>query len=325
MFCPNCGDEYREGFTVCATCKVPLVKDPPRQREPEFGRFVTVYETANVATIAFIKSIFESEGIEYYCKGEGSQYSLPVQFQVDEKDVDKAREILNQMEGGNFELLETAAKNDFPREIEVRATEKYGSKGLIKGILIGFSISAIVFLFYDYKQKHLSGAVEYDLNKDSKPDHFYYYKNGTVVSDEIDRNFDGKIDIWHFYKDGVRDRGESDDDFDRVVDTRYYYNSGILDRVEIDTNHDNKPEIVEYYKNEIISQKWWYHESSRIVWKRVFFVNGIREEEYVDQDFDGTFDVKILDNSAERPIHIVKLTKSGIPTTQPREPSKASH
>ena len=317
MFCPKCGDEYREGFTVCATCMVPLVKDPPLQVEPEFGRFVTVHETADVVTIAFVKSLFESEGVEYYCKGEGSQYpSLPVQFQVNEKDVENAREILNQMEKSDFELIESDVKNVYAKEIEDKATGKRTSGGLIKGIIIGIFISAIVFLVYDYQQKHSSGVVQYDLNKDSKPDYSYYYKSGTVVSDEGDRNFDGKVDIWHFYKDGLRDRGESDDDFDRVVDSRYYYKSGMLDRVEIDTNHDNKPEIVEYYKNDIISQKWWYHESSRIVWKRVFLVKGIREEEYVDQDYDGAFDIKIVYNSSERPMNIVQLTKSGVPKTQ---------
>jgi hypothetical protein len=32
MFCPVCGDEYREGFTTCADCQVPLVGVPPPPR-----------------------------------------------------------------------------------------------------------------------------------------------------------------------------------------------------------------------------------------------------------------------------------------------------
>ncbi len=318
MFCPKCGDEYREGFTVCATCNVPLVKDPLPQVEPEFARFVTVFETANTVTLAFIKSLFESERVDYYCKGEGSQYPLPVQFQVNEKDVEKAREILNQIEDSNFELVESDAKNVYAKEIEDKATGKHTSGGLIKGIIIGVFISAILFSIYEYKQRHLSGVVEYDLNKDSKPDWFYYYKNGTVVNEEADRNFDGKTDLWYFFKDGIRDRGESDNDFDGVADNRYYYKSGMLDRVEIDTNNDKEPEIVEYYKNEIISQEWWYHESSRIIWKRVFFVKGMREEEYIDQDYDGAFDIRIVYNSSGRPINIIQLKKPGVPKTQGR-------
>ena len=35
MYCPLCGAEYREGFTVCSDCQVDLVADPPRAASAE--------------------------------------------------------------------------------------------------------------------------------------------------------------------------------------------------------------------------------------------------------------------------------------------------
>jgi hypothetical protein len=30
MYCPSCGSQYRQGFTVCSDCQVPLVAEPPQ-------------------------------------------------------------------------------------------------------------------------------------------------------------------------------------------------------------------------------------------------------------------------------------------------------
>ena len=99
------------------------------------------------------------------------------------------------------------------------------------------------------------------------------------------------------------DRAYSDDYFDGIMRTSVFYNQyGLLERIEIDTNHDNKPEIIEYYTDGIISKKIWYHESSKVKWKEAYFSGGQMEAEYIDNDFDGTFDVKITYNSSERPI-----------------------
>jgi hypothetical protein len=149
MFCPNCGAEYSEGFNVCSACKVPLVKKLPRQTEPGFIKFVTVYETGDPAYIAFAKSLFESEGIKYYVKGEGLQDLFaggrlgtgfnpligPVAIQVDEKDVEKAKDILSQIEQGKFELSEADITNNHSKEYVDSATDRYTFKEIIRDIL----------------------------------------------------------------------------------------------------------------------------------------------------------------------------------------------
>ena len=320
MFCPNCGTEYREDFTVCPECNAPLVNELPGQREPGFIRFVTVYETGDPAFIAFAKSILQSEGIKYSTKGEGLQELFaggrlgtgfnpvvgPVEIQVDEKDAEKAKELLRQIEQGEFELPEADAEYQ-TEKVEDRGAKRHSFKDLFIGVIIGVLISVAGFIVYNYREKHLSGFVNYDLNKDSKPDLFYHYKNGVIVKLEQDRNFDGKIDFWEFYKDGDREHGVSDNNFDGIVDTWFNFKNGLLAQIEIDTNSDNKPEIIEYYTNEVLSEKVWIHESSRKIWKRALYDSGVMREEYIDRDYDGTFDTKIIYDSSEHPIKIESL------------------
>ena len=37
MYCPNCGDEYREGFKVCFDCGAELVKDILEENKVEYN------------------------------------------------------------------------------------------------------------------------------------------------------------------------------------------------------------------------------------------------------------------------------------------------
>ena len=321
MFCPDCGAEYVEGITVCSTCNVPLVNQPPNATEPEFIKFVTVYETGDPAFITFAKSILQSEGIKYFVKGEGLQDLFaggrlgsgfnpvigPVKIQVDEKDVEKAKELLRQIEEGEFEQPEMGAENSQAEKVEERGARGHTFRHLLVGFVIGVLISVVGFITHDDREKHFSGVEKYDQNKDSKPDLFYYYKKGVIVKVEQDRNFDGKIDFWEFYKDGSRDHGVSDDNFNGIVDTWFNFRNELAAQVETDTNSDNKPEIIEYYTNGVLSEKSWIHESSRKIWKKALFESGILREESIDQDYDGTFDIKIIYDQSERPFETRSL------------------
>jgi hypothetical protein len=71
MFCPECGCEYREGFTECADCHVPLQDTPPPPEvEPEYVDFIPVMATYNIMDISIVKGALESEDIPHFFEGE---------------------------------------------------------------------------------------------------------------------------------------------------------------------------------------------------------------------------------------------------------------
>src|ERR1700674_4208050 len=66
MFCPKCRCEYREGFSKCADCHVELIPELAPLPEPKPSDFVQYQEllsTYNLADIALIESILDSEKI----------------------------------------------------------------------------------------------------------------------------------------------------------------------------------------------------------------------------------------------------------------------
>src|SRR5947209_952205 len=117
MFCPNCRGEYREGFSTCAHCDVPLVAELepiPKRLEPNAMPLVPVLSTPNEATILVARSLLDDAGIPYVTKNEQLQdllglgriggYNIlvgPIVLQVRSDDVDTAREILRQVERVN--------------------------------------------------------------------------------------------------------------------------------------------------------------------------------------------------------------------------------
>jgi len=100
MFCPQCKDEYREGFTECADCQIPLVSELPLSEsndEQKAVDLVEVLSTADPGLIALVKSVLEAEEILYLAHGEHfsrMHATIPVKFLVSKEDVELAREVL---------------------------------------------------------------------------------------------------------------------------------------------------------------------------------------------------------------------------------------
>lgn len=102
MFCPKCRTEYREGFHICADCDVGLVEEIPPVQEPEFVDYKEVLGTYNPGDVAFLKSLLESKGIQYFFKGENFMnvrpLADPARLMVRSDQVDEALEILKGVE-----------------------------------------------------------------------------------------------------------------------------------------------------------------------------------------------------------------------------------
>ena len=74
VYCPACRVEYREGFTECADCHIPLhAGTPPPQPEtpcrPDLDLTV-VLETNDPWALAFAKGVLEEADIPFFVMGE---------------------------------------------------------------------------------------------------------------------------------------------------------------------------------------------------------------------------------------------------------------
>jgi hypothetical protein len=114
MFCPQCGSEYREGFTVCVDCDAALVDRLPAADLTPDDPFVTVLETGDPGLLALAHSLLEAEGIPSLFLGEGLQSLFgagtlgagfniavgPAHIQVPASQAERAWELLDGLDGG---------------------------------------------------------------------------------------------------------------------------------------------------------------------------------------------------------------------------------
>ena len=73
MYCPQCLTAYREGFTECAECHVPLAAGTPPPENLEFDPdldLVVVLETNDPVQASMAKGLLEEAGIPFYTLGQ---------------------------------------------------------------------------------------------------------------------------------------------------------------------------------------------------------------------------------------------------------------
>lgn len=114
-------------------------------------------------------------------------------------------------------------------------------------------------------QKGDEKVVEYDLNRDKKPDVWSYSVKAKsddgkdfdkLVRKELDINWDGKVDITREYGDKEQIAREVLDlDFDGKVDQTNYYEKGIIVRKERDLDYNSRPDLWIFYEKGKITRK----------------------------------------------------------------------
>ena len=76
MFCPKCKKKFKWMLLTCPECGVPLIHDVAKPssaaapREVEYVSYVPLYSPQNESESALLKSILDSEGINYFVRND---------------------------------------------------------------------------------------------------------------------------------------------------------------------------------------------------------------------------------------------------------------
>lgn len=109
MFCPSCGDEFRDGFDRCPDCATDLVSALPPEPEHDLDEFVELVSTGDLPFLMVLRSILNAAGIPHLVQGEealrivtvlpSGNYGTPVAVHarlfVRQNDYPEALEILS--------------------------------------------------------------------------------------------------------------------------------------------------------------------------------------------------------------------------------------
>lgn len=101
MYCPQCRAEYRDGFTECSDCHIPLSEgSPPSELSSHYDPgldLVVVAGTNDFIQLAMAKGLLEDAGIPFFVGGhmdaEPALYKA-VEIQVPRNREAEARDLL---------------------------------------------------------------------------------------------------------------------------------------------------------------------------------------------------------------------------------------
>jgi hypothetical protein len=129
MFCPECQGEYREGFTECADCGVPLVDKlpaPEAASDQSSDGLVALVRTGDPNELAFAEAVLTDADIPFVKKGESVQdlFALgrvgmgfnpitgPIVLLVSEEHAAEAAKLLKESEKAELDGMEELAEED---------------------------------------------------------------------------------------------------------------------------------------------------------------------------------------------------------------------
>lgn len=123
MICPECGSEYREGFTHCNDCDVDLVEPMVEPMEEPDAQLAKVWSGTNPAILPLVESLLDEAEIPFMKKGEAVQDLFaggrllglnpvvgPVEFWVRSEYAEQATELLAGVDESHV------VEEDFPSE-----------------------------------------------------------------------------------------------------------------------------------------------------------------------------------------------------------------
>lgn len=140
MWCPQCGVEFREGFTICSDCDIALGTDPPAGEgveHPDIQR-VVIAHYHDIAAAHIAADFLQTQGIAAEVLDEHTVglnwYLAPAmggcRLSVDEKDAEEANHLLEEV------ALADAPENDAPDEMSYHNENRHnkwlrGAVGLL--------------------------------------------------------------------------------------------------------------------------------------------------------------------------------------------------
>lgn len=109
MICPVCEGEYEPGITQCPTDDTPLVDKITSPHDESEASFVSLHNFGSPAEAEMVNDILTQNGVRSVVKSGGADAFSPLLsatwegalIMVDERDVDKAREVYQSFFGAD--------------------------------------------------------------------------------------------------------------------------------------------------------------------------------------------------------------------------------